>query len=66
MKIDQWERRQSLKPAQQIRLDIALARLAYQNRRNENADRQTRMIGFSMIALILIFAALVTLTIRAL
>jgi len=61
-----WERRQSLKPANEIRAEMNLIRLAYQQRRNENADRQTRMIGFSMIVLILIFAALVTLTIRAL
>ena len=60
-----WERRQSLKPANEIRAEMNLIRLAYQQRRNENAYRQTRMIGFSMIALILTFLALLIFTIRA-
>ena len=44
-----WERRQSLKPASEMRHDLLLARLAYQDRRNENAGRQTRLVGYVML-----------------
>jgi hypothetical protein len=53
----------SNKSADEIRNDLQVIKLAYAHRRNENADRQTRMIGFAMVALICAFIAGLILTI---
>ena len=50
------------KSADEIRNDLAIVRLAYAHRRNENQPRQTRMIGFAMVALISAFVAGLILT----
>ena len=52
----------SNKSADEIRNDLRVIRLAYAHRRNENQPRQTRMIGYAMIALICAFVAGLILT----
>lgn len=53
----------SNKTADEIRNDLRVIKLAYAHRRNENQPRQTRMIGFAMVALLCAFIGLLAMTI---
>ena len=61
-KIREYIPEQRNKSADEIRNDLRVIKLAYAHRRNENANRQTRMIGYAMIALICAFIAGLILT----
>lgn len=50
------------KTAAQIQNDLQIIRLAYAQRRNLNQPRQTRLMGYAMIALLCAFIAGLILT----